>query len=750
MPACRRRVLLLLFYTAILIPPAGYGAYRVLGTNANSPLDWVPSTFPARAAWDGFRETFGSGDVVFMSWPGCTIDEPALDDLTTCLRRARAFHDSELQPYFERVISGREEFRRLVSPACDLSVSEAVRRLNGSLLGPDERTTMLVVAFHPRGLTERGRLIPLLRRAVTLHCQVVANDIRLAGPVIDGHSVDVAGQHAMQVLAPLSGAVVFLLCRICLKSTAAALLVFGVSLLCQAFTMSLIYWCGDTMTALLIVMPPLIQVLAVAGGIHLVNYYHDGSAQCDATSAAAHAFRMGWLPCTLSSATTAIGLASLMVSGLTPVRAFGMYAAIGVVITLAALLCFIPGVLLLRPLWFSADTVPGRSSNWENPVAVIARWHGPITVAALLGMLVMAFGLTRLHASVRIETLFGRHSRIMQDYRWLESHTASLVPVDVMMRFGGECPLALPDRLKLIATVEESLRTVPGVGAVLSAQDFLPGPVAAFPITVDSNATTGTVPEAMRSVLEAANYLETSDGSQDWRLTAFVSAVDDIDYGTLLGEVEHRVDTALQSSGRQQSALTVTVTGIMPLVHGIQHQLLRDLFVSFVTAFGVILLVMTVVQAGFAAGMVAMIPNVFPTVLVFGAFGWLELSLDIGSVMTASVALGIAVDDTLHFLTYYRRMIDAGRDRRQSVLEACRHCGRAMIHTTLICGPGMLMFALADFVPTARFAWMMLTLLAIALIGDLVVLPALLLGPAGRFFEEPAAEVRAGEAIRCH
>ena len=130
-----------------------------------------------------------------------------------------------------------------------------------------------------------------------------------------------------------------------------------------------------------------------------------------------------------------------------------------------------------------------------------------------------------------------------------------------------------------------------------------------------------------------------------------------------------------------------------------------------------------------------MLPNIFPTLLIFGLLGWLEIPIDIGSVMSASIALGVAVDDTLHFLTTFQRSLASGASRRQAVRESYRHCGRAMWQSSLICGAGMAVFALSDFVPTARFAWMMVALFAAAIVGDLMLLPALLLGPFGKLWE---------------
>ena len=175
----------------------------------------------------------------------------------------------------------------------------------------------------------------------------------------------------------------------------------------------------------------------------------------------------------------------------------------------------------------------------------------------------------------------------------------------------------------------------------------------------------------------------------------------------------------------------------MPLINAIQNTLLRDLFTSFLSALGVITLVMMVVEGGVIAGLVAMIPNVFPMVLLFGILGWTRVALDIGSVMTASVALGMAVDGTFHFLTFFRHSLRgpaAAGARVTAVHDAYRHSAGALVQSALVCGIGILAFAASPFAPTRRFAWMLSLLVFAALVGDLVVLPALLTTRAGRWF----------------
>ncbi len=130
----------------------------------------------------------------------------------------------------------------------------------------------------------------------------------------------------------------------------------------------------------------------------------------------------------------------------------------------------------------------------------------------------------------------------------------------------------------------------------------------------------------------------------------------------------------------QQHGVRGTYTGVIPLIYKAQRQLLQDLFRSFLAAFAVIAVVLIFVLRSLTAALLAMIPNLFPAVVVFGSLQWIDIPVQIGSVMTASAALGIAVDDTVHFLTWFRRGLDTGLSRTAALagcLRAmCRRDGR--------------------------------------------------------------------------
>ncbi len=217
--------------------------------------------------------------------------------------------------------------------------------------------------------------------------------------------------------------------------------------------------------------------------------------------------------------------------------------------------------------------------------------------------------------------------------------------------------------------------------------------------------------------------------------------------GLVIDARDHRFDPddpSAQPAVDRDALVHAVYTGVVPIVYKAQRTLLTSLVDSIGWAFLMIALVMMIVLRrgplrwcnllNIRAGLISMAPNVFPIMLIFGFMGHAHVLIDIGTMMTASVAMGVAVDDTIHFLTWFRDGYASGLSRSQAVLYAYQRCAAAMTQTTLIGGLGLAVFAFSTFTPTQYFGVMMLALLVAALVGDLIFLPALLAGPLGRYF----------------
>lgn len=718
-------------------PVVLWGCWVGLSEARNAPIYWLSPDFPQRRDLDAFVEEFASEEVIVVSWDGCTVDDERLRRLGEEIRSPRWRELRERSSHLTgQVLTGYEALRRLTAEPLSLSRREAARRLQGVLVGPDGQTSCAVLVTRRADPARRRGTIDFILYIAERQVGVPAEEIRLAGAHVEGVAVDIASRRSFVRYLPLAALVCLLLCRLSLRSWWLTLTLLGLAAFAGAFVLALCYFTGATLNAVLLVMAPLVLLLTVSSGIHLVNYYYEQVNREGIEHAPRAMLRVGWWPCTLAVMTTVIGLLSLVVADMLPVQQFGIYASAGLLLALALLLLVIPGILVRfgrsgstmqpEPQQPTGTAGSGRVQRYTSSIHRRAKW---IVMGCVLLLVATAVGLTQLRTSVSIYNLLPEDHPLIRDYVWFEEHLGPLVPLETVIRFDEGNPLDVFERAALVHRVQQSIAEMEMISGTMSAVTFVPEVPTGrgFSRTIRRSYVRSLL-ERDRERLIEAHWLAESDDGESWRVSARLPAFADLDYGQVLKQLDEQVMPLIPSG------VSVTFTGITPVVHAAQEQLLRDLFGSFLTALALVSIVMMAVLRNVAAGLVAMIPNIYPAVTLFGLMGWLELSVDIGTVMTASAALGIAVDGTIHMLTWFHRGLSNGLARPQSVGFALAHCGRAIVQTTLVCGLGLMVFVMSEFTPTSRFAWMMFTLLAMALVADLLLLPALLVSPLGAIF----------------
>jgi predicted RND superfamily exporter protein len=207
----------------------------------------------------------------------------------------------------------------------------------------------------------------------------------------------------------------------------------------------------------------------------------------------------------------------------------------------------------------------------------------------------------------------------------------------------------------------------------------------------------------------------------------------DYDYGRLTKELAEIAETSLHDF--PNGTPSHVVTGLVPIFLRTQQALLESLINSFGMAFILIGIIMIFLLRNGAAACYSMIPNVFPIAIMFGLLGWWDIHVDIGTMITASVALGIAVDGTLHLMTWFQQLLREGYSRNDAVAKALEHCGPALWQTSAAVGFGMLTLYPVEMLLISRFGWIMCGLIFAALWGDVILLPSLLAGPLGSILE---------------
>ncbi len=695
-----------------------------LRSTSNDPRQWLPKTFAETDTYDWFQEQFGSDEFAVASWPGCTIDDPRLGRLADAL---------EQSPLFDRALSGQQVIRQLTGPSLRLGRAAAIRRLTGILVGPKDETSCLILTTSKAGQDNRSAAVAEIERQALAVTGLQATELRLAGPTVDAAAIDAESRRLLFQLAGISALVSFVVASLRLRSFRMAIAVLSIAGYGTALALAILYFSGGQMNLLMTMLPPLVYVLTISSAVHLANYYFDAArAGSYPESAASTAVAQGWLPCSLAAATTGVGLASLATSKIEPIQMFGIYAALGVVVSVAVLFLMLPAVLRLFPpiLPSTSETRLEAQPRRQAIVDGIIRHHLPITIGGLALIVLCGSRIPSIKLTVRLQDRFLDSSDALTDYRWLEEHVGPMVPLEVVIHVDKDDPRDQFEQIQLVAAVQRKIHSLDQPVATLSAVNLCP------PLP-KSHSVRGIVGRKIigsprtKQRLADANFVRETADEQLWRISIRAPAIGDLDYGYFVESIREAVAPLLEKQG-----VKGTYTGVIPLIYKAQRQLLQDLFRSFLVAFAVIAVVLVFVLRSVVAALLSMIPNIFPAVIIFGGIEWVGIPVQIGSVMTASAALGIAVDDTVHVLTWFRRGLDKGLSRPEAIHDAFGHCAGAMIHTTLICSCGLLVFALSSFVPILHFAWLMVFLLLSALVGDLLLLPAILAGPAGRWFEK--------------
>ncbi len=728
----------------ICLPYIFYAAHRAEESVENRSDDWLPPHFPETQRLRWLERTFGGDETLMISYPGCSLDDRRLPEFA---KRLAATSVSG-KPAFRRVITGSELLEELSDEPLDLTHEEAVERLSGWVVGSD-RQTCAVAMMSPHGKLDREGVLAEVRRAVA-EVGLPADSLRMAGTTMENIAINETSTKWFVELSIASGLVCITLMYISFRSLPLTLMVYGTAVICERLSLAWMHITNTPTDSVSTMTPALVYVLAISAGVHLANYYRDEVAAGDLSSAPRRAARNGWKPCLLATITTALGLGSLLLSDLSPVRRFGGFAALGVSGMLFVQFLVLPFLWeRFPPTAWAAKVRKAKQSDpfahtWCKLAKFIESRHAAIAVVAAVIFVVGSLGVTKLEATARLHNLLPADAPLLRDYAWMESHIGPLVPLEVVLRFSADEPSTLLERAQLVEEVREVVETTPDVGNAICATTWLPPlPRARGGVqsVIRRTVFNRRLAECKASLHESDLFRE-SESEQLWRISAAASASDpSLNYGHLMVHLKERVDPILQQHNADNGThATAVYTGSIPLMHKIQDQLLNDLVLSFMSALALITIVMMLVMRSIPAGLLCMIPNILPTVIVFGALGWLGPAIEVGSMMTAGAAIGIAVDDTLHFMTWFQRGLSRDLNRTEAVNFAFQNCATAMLQTSLICGLGLLVFAFSPFVPIARFGWMLAALLGTALLGDLVVLPAILVGPLGKVFRAPNSQ----------
>lgn len=687
-------------------------------SNTEDVLQWLPDKSEARENYNLFRQHFGSDDFLIVSWKDCTLDDDRLDYFS------RLIGESDHEGLIEDVISGASVASRLRSQM-KLSDAEIKRRLRGVFFGIDDpELTCVLIELSPHGTSHRTKSIRFVWDAINATPDLNRDDVTIGGYPYVATYVDQQLRNSFRYFLIPSVVLATLVALLCLRNVVLTLIVFVAAVGAAAVSTAFVPVCGAKMGGLMSIVPALVFVLATSGSIHLVRY------GLNVIGEPGKLLAIGWKPCTISAVTTAIGMLSLTRSDFPAIRNFGFFSATGVGFALAFQLLVVPW-LLSRFGQSGSRQLAARSDGlgfWQWLMMGVSKHRLAISLFSLLLFATAAIGLTQLRAEVEVEKLFATDSQILKSLRSLEDRLGPLDQTEVLLVFKNIDPEQFPDRVKYLRQVQMALSELPQVSLAHSLINYLPRePAKGSASSFFRWSTYRNMLRRERESLANNNFLFRDDGVEMWRISLRFPFTRENDFGQLAADVEATTQMIAQRSPVELLAAPDCIyTGKTHLFQHAQMTLLRDLFQNFLLAFAIITPILIIVLRSLPIGLIAMLPNLFPVMVVFGGLGWCDFPVDLAIAMTASVALGIAVDDTTHFLIRFRDFGGNLQNVSQPIHSTIRQCGPAMLHTTLIAAAGLMVYYFSELLVVSRFAWAISLLLTIALIADVVILPALL------------------------
>jgi len=468
----------------------------------------------------------------------------------------------------------------------------------------------------------------------------------------------------------------------------------------------LLGWQINLLTPVLVMI---ILVVGVADAIHIfAAYFQELDGTRTPTAALHQALGHVLAPCLVTSLTTMAGFLSLLTSSLEPIRRFGTLAAVGTGLAFLLSIFLIPAAIQLVPAGRSAEP-SGRRSPMDRLLHLLGRPTRRRSVVVMLVSLLIvvagAWSIQYLGVTANPMNYFEPGDPVRRDVEAIEADLGGAASLEFLVRAPNSGMTDL-DVLRRLDAFEQWLAKLPSITRVDSLASLLKD--------VDGMGNPdreGRLPRSPIGLLWTRKALEMAAPE------LLASRVRN-DYS--LGRISVRVKSA------DADKLAALGPQIEDVVRNKITYLIRSQITSVLVAFGTITVVLLALFRSWKLALFSMIPNVGPIVLGLALMVALGIQLDPGTVMIATIALGLVVDDTCHFLVHLRRYVGQQMDLPEAIALTMQRTGRPIILSSLILAAGFAALLLGSFHPTIWFGLVSAFVLLVALVADLVVLPAAL------------------------
>lgn len=590
---------------------------------------------------------------------------------------------------------------------------------NAGLVGSGGDTVTVLLALRDLSVGERRRLLADL--AALLDEAPPGITASAAGLPVLNAAFDSALQRMASWLFPALVALAVALLAIALGSAADVGRPLAFVAWCLLVVLGAMGWAGARLNMVLILLVPLLFVIALATAVHVVARHRQLLAQGLAPlEATLRTYEEKAWPVVWTGLTTGVGFGSFATSSVPPLRSLGLWTAGGIAVLTLAALTLLPA-LLSGPRRVTAPALPwerriGRwGRRWGGAAFTYRRWlAGAFAALAVLSLL----GLARLRQETSVATYLAPRHPVRLAIQQLEAGGVGAATADLIIALPpGAGDFRGGENLAALGRLVAELRAEPLVLGAVSAADMA-GWLGR------GEEAPGEPGDPFQRVAVAMVLAEDGESA---RVSMMTPLADFQQLDPLFTRARRRAESLWPEA-------EVWVTGRYPLVLAAQRTLYRALLTSLALTFACVAATFALLLGSLRLTVFALLPNLLPPLAALGAMGWLGVPVDSTTVVVAAVVLGLAVDDTLHFLAGLRSsgggalaMGQPSHDGRGCLAAAISLERTAFAHvlTSVLLVAGFAVCSLSVFVPVARFGALTALALAVALAADLTLTPAL-------------------------
>jgi len=598
--------------------------------------------------------------------------------------------------------------------------------LGGTIVSRDSRTTALLVEFDD--LSEQE----IFDRALDQQIEAIADEEYTKGEVWITGGARIKAEMARVLMRDLTLIVPVAILLMAGVGIAAFRTLRGVLVPLSTIAVSLILLLAviaetvGSLNQVTVAVPPILIVVGFAYTIHVLSsYYASLRGGEQGREAVRHAIDHVSLPVILTGLTTCAGFASLVTSNLSAIQQFGIFTALGVAFTTVASLTFTPALLALLP---SPRKVPKEPAGerFDGIVEGLAKFDVQRRKAILwIGAgiaLVSLVGMTRIEVSTDLVKNFKPDTDVRSDFEAVNEALSGANSFYVVLESVYRGSFDLASSLRTIEDLQSWLDAHPEIGGTTSVIDHLEAVDRAMGggegLLIDRIEAGEPIAPLMEAIPESqlAGVLDSAH-----RIAAIqvrTSAIGSSDVVRLVSDIEDHFSQLPPN-------VIPSVTGSTVLMSRTVDEIALGQALSLSTAFVIILAILIMLFASFRVGFMALIPNVLPVLFYFGVLGWSGITLNTTTGLVASLVLGIAVDDTIHYMAQFNDAAKRHADTRRGVVEAMRSVIRPVTYTTASLCLGFSALLLSGLRNQVEFGMLAAITLAFAWLVDITFTPAM-------------------------